>query len=244
MRLNQFLAKHIGISRRNADEIIKRGEVKVNHVEGQLHNQIEPNDMVQVLTKGVWKTFSLDSDEDKVLLLYKPIFTMTTRSDPEGRKTIYDLLPSQYFNYKPAGRLDYMSEGLLVLSPNGHLLLSMTHPKFKTKKVYIVGLQQSLSQKDVREAVSGGIEIDGYELNPVEILPVDTKHWSCLKLETHLHWYEFILTEGRNQQIRKMAKYFGNKVQRLIRIKHGRFAITPELKKETFLLTNSLGNDS
>jgi 23S rRNA pseudouridine2605 synthase len=246
MRLNQFLAKHTGISRRTADEVIKNGDVKVNGRPGVLGDKIENTDKVEVQRKGKWETFNLAEEESQVLLLYKPIFTVSTRDDPDKRRTIYDLIPRNFENHKSAGRLDYMSEGLLVLSTNGHLILSLTHPKFKTPKEYFVGLKKPLTHEQIDKAKMGQIELEDYLLNPVDIKPLSNNlasKYFYLKLENNLVWYSFSLSEGRNQQIRKMCKMFGNQVIRLIRVKHGRFELTEDIKKKGWMLVNSTGNE-
>jgi pseudouridine synthase len=134
--------------------------------------------------------------------------------------------------------LDFLSEGLLVLSPNGHLIFSLTHPKFKTAKSYLVGLSKPLTPKQISQAASGTMVIDDYKLNPVKIEPINLAKFKYLNLETRLFWYQFSLSEGRNRQIRKMASTFGNCVLRLIRVQHGPFRITPEIVKRGYLLTS------
>lgn len=242
MRLNQFLAKHLGLSRRKADDIIKSGSTLVNGKIGQLHFRISPEDDVEVDQNGKIKRFNLKQNTSKVLLLYKPGKVVTTASDPQGRKTVFDLLPKKYHSFKTAGRLDYLSEGLLVLSNNGHLILSLTHPKFKTKKKYLVCLDKNLSSNQIQIARSGILEIDGYKLNSVDIQLADLHSFSYLNLNLKAPWYVFTLSEGRNRQIRKMAEIFNRKVLRLIRIGHGQFHLDENLFKKGFIEVNSLGN--
>ena len=242
MRLNQYIAKHTGISRRKADTLISYKEVKVNDEIAVLGTKVGELDKVEVLEGKNWKNISQNTDQSKVLLLYKPHKIMTTRDDPESRKTIYDLIPDEFQNYKSAGRLDFMSEGLLVLSQNGHLILSLTHPKFKTQKSYLVGLNYPLTDEQIEISGAGEIEIEDYLLNPVKITPADTKKHAYLNLQRNCYWYNFTLTEGRNRQIRKMARYFNNSVARLIRVSHGYFKLTSEIYEKGFVISTMIEN--
>jgi 23S rRNA pseudouridine2605 synthase len=237
MRLNQYIAKYQSISRRHADELISDAKVFVNDVPAVLGQQIDETKDVVVIQK--YKDPSKGSVEiqpetfqKQTVLFYKPIFCLTTRFDPQKRKIIYDFLPKQFFGLKPAGRLDYMSEGLLILSNDGELINQLTHPKNEHTKSYLVGVNQKLSSEFLKIAKSGSMEIDEYQLNEVQIEPLDkTEHltYSYLKLNHDLHWYKFILSEGRNNQIRKMVEAFDMRVQRLIRIQQGEYELTKEL---------------
>jgi len=237
MRINQYLAKQLGISRRKADQWIQQGLVKVNSTPAILGTVIQPTDQVEVYTPKGWQNVSPQSETNKIVLMYKPPKTMTTRFDPQGRKTIYDLLPSNLKNYKPVGRLDFMSEGLLILSQNGHLIFALTHPKFKTQKVYLVGLIKALTTEQIALAQSGTMELDNYLLNPVKIASAELKQYQFLGLPRQHYWYTFTLSEGRNRQIRKMVHYFHNSVVKLIRVSHGPFQLTPEIYRRGYVVT-------
>jgi 23S rRNA pseudouridine2605 synthase len=241
MRINQYIAKTCGISRRKADEKIKSKEVKVNGVLAEFV-EVKPTDIVEYLDKGRWIKINnienSDNQSDIVLLVYKPVKVITSHDDPEKRTTVFDLLPKEYGHFKTAGRLDYMSEGLLVLTSNGHLILTLTHPKFKTKKTYLVGIDKPLSPLQISKAASGEMIIEDYKLNAVIIKKVeDYKKFDFLKLERSYYWYTFELSEGRNREIRKVIDDFGLKVRRLIRVKHGEFVLTKEIFENGYLET-------
>lgn len=237
MRLNQYIAKHLGISRRKADSLIQAGEVRVDGKPADFGVRILEDGLVEVFVGGSWKKLQSQDQSTRVLLVYKPKRVVTTASDPQGRTTVFDMLPREYRTFKTAGRLDYMSEGLLVLSENGHLILSLTHPKFKTQKRYLAGLVRPLRPKDVRLAAGGLMELEGYRLNPVLIQPASVIRYAFLRPEPNLYWYEFVLSEGRNRQIRKMAKLFDNTVSRLIRVGHGPFELSESLVKKGYLFS-------
>ncbi len=242
MRINQYLAKQLGISRRKADQWIQQGLVKVNSTPAILGTVIQPTDQVEVYTNNGWRNISPQNQANEVILMYKPPQVMTTRFDPQGRKTIYDLLPSHFKNYKPVGRLDFMSEGLLILSQNGHLIFALTHPKFKTQKVYLVGLIKPLTTEQIALAQSGTMELDNYLLNPVKIALAELKQYQFLNLPKQHYWYTFTLSEGRNRQIRKMVHFFHNSVVRLIRISHGPFQLTPKIYRQGHIVTTLIPN--
>ena len=237
-RLNQYLAKNTGISRRQADELISKSKVKINGVVATLGQKVdEEKDVVEMVEKWSTKKVDAQKDAETTILFYKPIFCLTTRKDPQKRKTIYDFLPHQYHNLKPAGRLDYMSEGLLIMSNDGNLINELTHPKYESDKRYIVGLNQPLTSHQVAQASSGKMEIDEYEINPVIITELSSTaraKFDYLGLDKKLAWYHFELSEGRNNQIRKMCEFFNKKVVRLIRSKQGEYELDSQLYKSKF----------
>jgi 23S rRNA pseudouridine2605 synthase len=238
-RLNQYLAKNTGISRRQADELISKSKVKINGKIAELGQKVdEEKDNIEVVEK--WATKKVDAQKvvDTTILFYKPIFCLTTRKDPQGRKTIYDFLPHSYHNLKPAGRLDYMSEGLLIMSNDGKLINELTHPKYESNKSYIVGLNQPLTSIQIDQAKSGNMEIDEYQINPVLITELGQgakEKFTYLGLDKKLSWYHFELSEGRNNQIRKMCEFFNKKVVRLIRSKQGEYGLDAGLYKSKTL---------
>jgi 23S rRNA pseudouridine2605 synthase len=243
MRLNQYIAKYQGISRRLADQLITDGRVLINQNLAILGQQVdEAKDIIEINSSNKLKSKTLTIDpktfEDQTILFYKPIFCLTTRYDPQKRKTIYDFLPKQFGDLKTAGRLDYMSEGLLILSNNGHLIDNLTHPRNEHIKKYLVGVNQKLTPEFIKVAQSGKMEIDEYTLNEVKITPLDKEthaKFAYLKLQPSLTWYKFDLSEGRNNQIRKMVESFGQKVQRLIRVEQGQYQISQQLMEQKYL---------
>jgi 23S rRNA pseudouridine2605 synthase len=243
MRLNQYLAKQLGISRRQADEEITKGKILVNGTLAILGQKIEiETDKVEITTEKNKKPLSQNLEEDKTILFYKPIFCVCTRHDPQKRKTVYNFLPREFFSLKSAGRLDYMSEGLLVMSNNGDLIHDLTHPSNNHQKNYLVGLKNQLDNNAVTHAKSGQMEVDDYKLNPVTISKLDhndIKEYEYLKLDQRWYWYKFELSEGRNNQIRKMCQFFGQNVLRLIRISHGKYELSSQIKENIYIETDS-----
>ncbi len=238
-RINQFLAKRLGLARRKADELVKEKLVKVDGKIAEIGQRVGGKNQVEILKNGKWEDLNFES-EIKTILFYKPIFCVTTRKDELDRKTIYDFLPKVYEELKPAGRLDYMSEGLLVLSNDGNFLNKISHPKFEHTKEYLVSLKEKLEPEEIQK-IENGIVLDGYKLNPVEVFELNQKElekYSFLKPEKRHFWYKFVLSEGRNNQIRKMCKKFDKKVLRLIRTKHGDFELDEQLYKNKIKIIN------
>jgi 23S rRNA pseudouridine2605 synthase len=238
MRLNQFLAKYLNISRRQADTLIQQGQVKVNNQPAQLGQQIDTEtDQVHYQKKLI----QAETIQDQVVLFYKSICCVCSHSDPQDRRTIYDFLPRHLHNLKFAGRLDFMSEGLLVLSNNGDIIQELTHPSGSKSKVYMVATSQPLTPQNFIQAKCGEIEIDFYKLQPVEIekvTPFELSQFNYLKPNPDYHWYRFHLNEGRNNQIRKMCQFFGVKVARLIRIQQADYKLTKELFESKIVEVN------
>jgi 23S rRNA pseudouridine2605 synthase len=242
MRINQFIAASLNISRRNADKFIEGGNVEVEGEIAQLGQKLDGSEKVRVFQDEQWLDIGQDQEaiqKSPNILFYKPIFTVTTNKDPQKRKTIYDVLPRVYSTYKTAGRLDYMSEGLLILSRDGDLIQRMTHPSYETEKTYLVAVRNRFDEEQIKAMTAGGLQIDGYALRPVKVSPCTLsilKEYSYLKLEKNYVWYKFILKEGRNNQIRRMCEVFGRDVMRLIRIGHGQYRLSEALYKKKFML--------
>jgi 23S rRNA pseudouridine2605 synthase len=143
------------------------------------------------------------------VLLHKPVNVMSTRRDPEGRATLYDLLPESLHRLAYAGRLDFASRGLVVLTDDGELLFRLTHPRWDHPKRYLVELDAPLSAVDLARVREGRIELpDELPLKPAAA----AQRGRTLELE---------LREGRNRQIRRMMAELGREVLDLCRVSVG-----------------------
>jgi len=202
VRLNKYIASAGISSRRGADELVQKGKVKIN---GQLADspgiQVDPeNDRVEVNGKLVQHDKKSD---DLYILLHKTIETVTTAKDPQGRKTVLDLLPADIVKRRvfPVGRLDFYSEGLLLLTTDGELCNRMTHPKWHLPKIYHVTIRGKLSEKEILIIENGMYLEDKDEL----LAPVKIKALSEIGDTTK---YEMELRQGINRQIRRMFSEF------------------------------------
>lgn len=205
-RLNKYIASCAICSRRKADELIEQGCVNVNgKIVKELGYLVQPKDKVFVNQKLIRPV------KHEYYRFYKPAGYITTSDDEKGRKTIYDLLPESMFGLKPVGRLDKDSTGLLILTNDGDLINSLTHPSVKVPKVYLVTVDARV-QKQELEKMAQGIEIEPGKTAyaDIQVLDIDSKHTEM----------QIILYQGMNRQIRKMFEYFGYEVKTLKRIQH------------------------
>ena len=216
MRINTYLASQLGISRRAADRKIREGKVFVDGEIAVLGQTVDiiGSEIIFDETK-VGKHARVDT----TIILYKPSLYVTTRSDPQGRPTIMDLLPTDFQTLKPAGRLDYDSEGLVLLSNNGKLIYENTHPKFGTEKEYDMYFSRPVTS-DLLDAFDSGIQLS-------EGLAVVDR--AQQKTE---YGIQVVIHQGWNRQLRRMALACDYEVTRLIRTRLGMFKINQLQPKE------------
>lgn len=215
VRLNKFIASAGITSRRGADELVKQGKVQINgSVADSPGIQVDPeNDEVIVENKPVKSDRKV---EDLYIMLHKPIEVVTTAKDPQGRKTVMDLLSPEIIKRRvfPVGRLDFYSEGLLLLTTDGELCNRMTHPRWHLPKVYHVTIRDSLNQQQLSIMKSGMVLDGGDPLAPVEIKAIESVGKTTK--------YEMVLHQGINRQIRRMFDDFDKTILRLQRVRQGR----------------------
>ncbi|HEY81144.1 MAG TPA: rRNA pseudouridine synthase [Anaerolineae bacterium] len=218
MRLNKFLA-HAGVaSRRAADELIATGRVRVNgRVVRAMGVQIDP-ERDQITVDG--KPVHLNRAAFIYLLLNKPAGVITSRKDPEGRRTLYDLIPRRYHHLHPVGRLDFQSEGLVLLTDDGDLTQRLTHPSHRHEKEYWVQVAGQVPDVTLHKLRKGVPLEDGLARARVRYLgkiPPEQRFW--IQPDSKHTWMVFILHEGRNRQIRRMCQAVGLRVRRLVRVR-------------------------
>ncbi|MFH1359512.1 MAG: pseudouridine synthase [Candidatus Omnitrophota bacterium] len=207
-RLQVFLSHNGACSRRKAMQLIFEGCVTVNgRVIREPSTRIDPAaDKIYLNAERIQeKSFTY-------ILLHKPKGYITTSSDPFAKKKVFDLLPKGFAHLFCVGRLDKDTEGLLLLTNDGDLAYTLTHPKFAIQKVYIVEIQGLLTPKQ-KDQLQNGITIDGQKTSPCVIAKIHQD-----KGRTH-----FLMTihEGRKRQIRRMLEALGHNVCNLKRIKQG-----------------------
>jgi 23S rRNA pseudouridine2605 synthase len=208
MRLQKYLALSGVASRRAAEKLIAEGRVTVN---GQpvtlMGTSVEETDEIRV--DGALARLEA---EKHYLLYHKPAGEMTTVSDPEGRATVLDKFRDYPVRLYPVGRLDYDSEGLLLLTNDGDLTERMLHPSREVEKVYLARVSQQVSPEEARRLERG--------------VPVDGRMTSRAKariLSANALYTEMLITihEGRNRQVRKMVEAIGHEVVLLRRVRFG-----------------------
>lgn len=213
-RLQKIIARAGFASRREAEELIRNGKVTINgEIVTELGTKADAaRDHVKVEGKLITRP-----EEKRYILLNKPKEVMTTLDDPKHRKTVLDLVRGVKERIYPVGRLDYHSEGLILLTNDGDLAFRVAHPSQGSVKVYNVKVRGVPTERIV-DKLSRGITIDGRRTMPCEISRLRTtgKH-----NEEGNSWFEVRLREGRTQQIRKMFGAVGHPVSKLRRVAIG-----------------------
>lgn len=213
MRINKFLAEKGVASRRHADEMIAAGRVQINGVLATLGASVEETD--EVLVDGV--LLSREEKKQEYYIMNKPKGVICTVSDDRGRKTVMDLLPDTVGRVFPVGRLDYETEGLLILTNDGDLAFRLTHPTSEIPKTYLVRIEGTMTEKDLNP-IRSGVELDGVLTKKCKAHIVETD-----KAYTKVH---ITITEGRNRQVRRMFEAIGRSVAFLKRVSIGRLKLT------------------
>lgn len=209
VRLQKFIADSGLMSRRTAEEEIRLGNVTVNGHVAELGMKINPHEDV-VVYKG--KRIKYEKREYTYIMLNKPRGYLSSTSDDRGRKCVTDLIDGVDARIYPVGRLDLISEGMLLLTDDGELKNRLTHPSHSLPKLYRVKVGESVSESQL-EALGSSMEIDGYKIRPVDVtLGESDESGTVLKMT---------LVEGRNRQIRKMCDSVGLTVKRLSRVSIG-----------------------
>lgn len=207
-RLNKYLALQLGVSRREADELIAHGQVTINGIIAQLGARISPSDRVVADGKEVTSAAS-----HTYLLFNKPVGYVCSRRAQGDNPTIYELLPKQYHHLKPVGRLDKDSSGILLLSNDGDFTFRMTHPKFRKTKVYEVQLDRPLEPLHQQMISDYGIQLEDGSSKFI-VAKMDGKNA-----------YEITMSEGRNRQIRRTFGSLGYTVTKLHRTSFGNYSL-------------------
>ena len=211
-RLQKILSRHGIASRREAEQIILAGRVAVNgKTITELGTKADPErDRIEV--DG--KLLQTKAPEFVYLLINKPTGVVSTCDDPQGRKTVLDLLPSQYQHVYPVGRLDYNSSGALILTNNGDLANYLMHPRHHVAKTYEVWVKDIPDHHIIKQWQEGIILDDKLTLPAtVNILQIEEN-----KYQTPRTQLQIILSEGRNRQIRRVAENLGHPVLSLHRV--------------------------
>ena len=208
MRLQKYLALCGVASRRRAEAMIAQGDVQVNGITvREMGVLVAEGDVVSVRGETVRPETEL-----RYVLYYKPIGEVTTVDDPQGRATVMDHFRDFPVRIYPVGRLDYDSEGLLLLTNDGALTQRLTHPRYEVEKAYIARVSNELSQQAMLQ-LRRGVVLDGRRTAPAKVRILRRDAFS-----TDIH---IVVHEGRNRQIRRMVEAVGHQVVRLKRVGYG-----------------------
>jgi len=208
-RLNKLLARAGVASRRAVDRLIEEGRVSVNGSPvAELGSRVDPE---QDNVKVDGRRIELRPRAFSYFMLNKPKGCVTTLSDPEGRPTVSDLLQRVRARVFPVGRLDYHSEGLLLLTDDGDLANVLTHPRHGVAKTYSVKVRGT-PDAPALERLRRGVSLDGRRTLPAKVAMTQRGPNS---------WLEITIKEGRKQQVRRMFESQGHLVVKLRRIRYG-----------------------
>jgi len=221
-RLNKYLALQLGISRREADELIEKGDVTVNGRPMILGARFNTGDTIIVAGKPVG-----DAVEFSYITFNKPAGYVCSRKKQGDSPTIYELLPQKYHTLKPVGRLDRDSSGLLLLTNDGDFAYKMTHPKFAKVKIYKARLDHDLEPLHQQMIADYGIQLE----DGTSQLHLERLH------ETNRRDWRVTMREGRNRQIRRTFGSLGYTVDTLHRTDFGNYHIG-ELKSGAYAVVD------
>lgn len=208
IRLQKFISQCGIASRRKAEELILRGEVKVNGSVAKLGDKVLPNDKIYVRGKRI----AVPKSPHRYIMLNKPRGFITTMNDERGRKCVAELVQDVGERVYPVGRLDKESEGMLILTNDGDFANKIMHPKNCIYKIYRVTVRPSINEEQLIK-LETGVEIDGRKTAPAQV--------HVLHKEQNRVVLEIILHEGKNREIRKMCDAVGLEVARLKRTQIG-----------------------
>ena len=209
LRLNKFLATNLGVSRREADNLISAGKVLVNKKPAEIGARIEDTDEVVVDGKII-SSVSL-----VYLALNKPAGYVCSRKRQGDTPTMYELLPEEYQSLKSVGRLDKDSSGLILLTNDGDFAFQMTHPKFVKTKIYEAHIDRELEPLHQQMIADFGVQ-----------LPDGRSQLGLEKLDDTRTFWRITMSEGRNRQIRRTFEALGYKVTALHRTNFGRYGLS------------------
>jgi 23S rRNA pseudouridine2605 synthase len=218
-KLQKVLANLGYGSRREIEGWITAGRIKVNGKLATLGDRVSEKDQILVDDRRVQRKHEVTT---RVLVLNKPADTICTRNDPEGRPTVFDLLPRLHHDrWIAVGRLDINSSGLLLFTNNGELANRLMHPSYEIEREYAVRILGQVSPETIK-TLENGVELDDGTAKFVTIHDAGGQGAN--------HWYHVMLKEGRNREVRRLWEAVGHKVSRLHRIRYGPVQLQRSIK--------------
>ena len=231
IRLNKFLAERLGVSRREADDLISAGRIFVDEKPAKLGDRIDKNNKV-CYNKNI-----IPFETDFLYIAFnKPIGYVCSRRAQGRASTLYGLLPKGYRKLKTVGRLDKDSSGLILLTNDGNFAFQMTHPKFHKEKIYEVELDRPLEPLHQQMISDYGVMLDDgpskfmvikkLEKSVLEGVKLGLAPLSAPEKTDFQATYIVKLSEGRNRQIRRTFAALGYKVKKLHRTQFGKYQLS------------------
>lgn len=229
-KLQKVLASAGLGSRRDMETWIEAGRISVNGVTATLGRRVSPGDRILADNRPVKLNF--EAELPRVLIYHKREGEIVSRDDPQARTTVFDELPRvRNGKWIAIGRLDFNTEGLLIFTTSGDLANRLMHPSFEVEREYSVRIMGELSQEQMR-SMTAGIELeDG---------PAHFERIAEQGGEGSNRWYQVIIKEGRNREVRRVFEAMGMMVSRLIRVRFGMVNLPPRVKRGQMLELESV----
>ena len=222
-RLHKVLASCGFGSRRAMEDMILAGRITVNRMPAEIGQKVGPGDEVRINGEPVKVRFA--EPKARVLVYHKPAGELVTRDDPDERPTVFGMLPAIHDGrWIAVGRLDYNTEGLLLFTNSGELANRLMHPRYEVEREYAVRVLGRLSDEQVATLLRG-VELDD---GPAKCEKVEDAGGDE---DASNHWYKVVVKEGRNREVRRLFETLGLTVSRLLRVRYGRVAMPPQLKR-------------
>ncbi len=225
-KLHKLLAQAGYGSRRDMEQVIADGRVTVNSQPATVGMRITAEDIVRVDRRPIKISWD-EAEAPRILIYHKPEGEIVSRDDPQGRATVFDKLPrAAGGRWIAIGRLDYNTSGLLIFTTSGDLANNMMHPRFEVEREYAVRVMGELDDEKMHQ-LTGGVELDD-----------GIAHFHSIRYEggeAANHWYNVVLKEGRNREVRRMFATVGVMVSRLMRTRFGIVNMPPRLKRGMWL---------
>lgn len=220
-KLHKVLA-HKGLgSRREMEILIASGQVSINQIVAKVGDRVGPDDVVRIGKRIV--RLNMEERLPKVILYHKPEGEIVSRSDPQGRPSVFDKLPHlDSSKWIAIGRLDFNTSGLLIFTTDGELANRLMHPSFEVEREYAVRIIGELTSEQMT-LLTTGVELkDGF---------AKFNYLSDEGGEGTNHWYRVILKEGKNREVRRMFEAIGLTVSRLMRVRFGPINLPSRIKR-------------
>ncbi|ACT47605.1 pseudouridine synthase [Methylotenera mobilis] len=224
-RLHKLLALAGLGSRRDMEELIASGRVTVNGKVAEVGAGVTEHDVVRLDSRPLRLPF--EPELPQVLIYHKPEGEIVSQDDPEGRASVFDKLPKvKHGKWIAIGRLDMNTSGLLIFTTSGELANRFMHPRYEVEREYAVRIFGELTEGQIAQ-LKEGIELEDGPANFDSIIPQGG--------EGANHWYQVILREGRNREVRRLFEAFQLPVSRLMRVRFGPVNLPPRVKRGKML---------
>lgn len=234
IRISKALAMSGVGSRRYCDEIIKTGNVMVNNKIAQLGEMISMQDKVEVFAKLI--KIKWPDRIARIIIYHKPEGELVSRSDPKGRTTVFEKIPLlKNKRFVAIGRLDFNTSGLLIFTTSGELANHFTHPRYEVEREYSVRIYGNELTTEQLKEMKAGVKLEDGITKVVDVIKLENSN-----LDSKNHWYNVIIMEGKNREVRRIFEYFNVTVSRLIRVRFGPIVLPSRLKRGQYYELNEI----